>query len=390
MKKTFLAFIVVLIAAGLFAGCLSFGVPAEAELNQGIDAYGAEDWHTAIAKFTRAIGKKPNYGKAYNGRGWAYLMTGDFVRAEKDFNAALRINPSDYNAQDGLYHIRAPHAAYLLVREGDATYKDGNKDLAIEKYSQAISLFPDYSSAYNSRGYAYLNKKMYNEAEADFKKTVTIDPEFARGYANLGMVYENRGEYDKAEEYLNRAIKMNPALTYASYELGSMKAAQVVKAKKEVWDRRIAATSYPAPFEGTWKYVIPGYTIPASRREGVRTVKEWKTSHSRPSSGGSSGYYDGSTWNYPSSRMESYTEFIPEKHVLERTFTLEFRGKSFKSKSNNYGFEEYPSHRRYGFESKEASGMFYYDGDRIELEDGMVLWFAGGVITDSEGRKYMK
>jgi hypothetical protein len=35
-------------------------------------------------------------------------------------------------------------------------------------------------------------------------------------------------------------------------------------------------------------------------------------------------------------------------------------------------------------------GTFYYDGDRIELDDGTVLRFSDGVITDSEGRKYTK
>jgi tetratricopeptide (TPR) repeat protein len=184
----------------------------------GEEAYANKDWDTAIAGYTRAIGKNPDYKEAYHGRGWAYLYTGDSALAEDDFNEVLRIDPSNRAAKDNLMHTRVPHAAFLLYMEGNDAAKTSD-DLAIEKYTQAIALAPGYSVAYNNRGVMYLRKKMYDEAEADFRRALESDSENYSAYANLGTVYKNRGNYDTAEQYLNRALEIYPAHAYAQKEL---------------------------------------------------------------------------------------------------------------------------------------------------------------------------
>jgi tetratricopeptide (TPR) repeat protein len=65
----------------------------------------------------------------------------------------------------------------------------------------------------------YLRKKMYDEAEADFRRALESDSENYIAYANLGTVYKNRGNYDMAEQYLNRALEIYPAYVYARDEL---------------------------------------------------------------------------------------------------------------------------------------------------------------------------
>jgi tetratricopeptide (TPR) repeat protein len=174
-KRYFVAVLALVTAAGLFTGCLSSGDMARREndyYNQGGTAYFNKDWDMAIAMYTSAIQIAPSK-EAYNWRGWAYLQIGDSVRAENDFSKALRIDPSYENAKNGLGHARAPHAAFLLYQE---VKNAPTNDLAIEKLSQAIVLFPDYAAAYHERGTRYFRKKMYDEAVADFKKTMEIDP----------------------------------------------------------------------------------------------------------------------------------------------------------------------------------------------------------------------
>jgi tetratricopeptide (TPR) repeat protein len=385
MKKKLWVVVGVVVAAGLFTGCLSTGNVKKADryYKQGNTASNNKDWKKAIAEYAKAIRRAPKK-EAYNMRGWAYLAKGDTARAEQDFNEALRIDPFYENAKDGLRHVRAPHAAYLLYVEGGDAIENKDYDLAIEKYSRAIALFPDYATVYNNRGVMYLRKKLYDEAEADFKKAVEIDPEHVLGYSNLGTVYKDRGEYDTAEQYLNRALEINPTYTYAKNELEKVTdtkaAAAKAAAKKEAWDRRVAATSYPAPFNGIW--INEAYAIPAKYETRYRARTRTYTSPRHISDG----YYDayGKRWVNTSrtvteTRTETYQEpysaFTPEINVPKGLFTLEFNGKSFVSNNE---------------EDNTTRGTFYYNGDRIELEDGTVLSFAGGVITDNKGRKYTK
>lgn len=50
--------------------------------------------HLAVTHFTKAIEIKPDSGRSYMGRGWAYLMMDDSGRAQADFAKALELNPS--------------------------------------------------------------------------------------------------------------------------------------------------------------------------------------------------------------------------------------------------------------------------------------------------------
>jgi hypothetical protein len=49
-----------------------------------------------------------------------------------------------------------------------------------------------------------------------------------------------------------------------------------------------------------------------------------------------------------------------------------------------------PSEENGMIKKETKTGTFYYDGDRIELDDGTILRFSGGVITDEKGNRYTK
>jgi tetratricopeptide (TPR) repeat protein len=251
MKKKLLVFVNVLGMAALIAvitGCATTGRQSAREYyDQGVEAYNKKDWDTAITYFTWAIEENSDYKEAYNQRGWAYLRTGKSKWAEDDFNEALRVDPVYGNAKNGLRHVHVPHAAYLLWEEGRDASNAKNYDLAIEKYSQAIALAPDYTSAYSNRAVVYYNnKKMYDEAEADLKEVVRLDPEDANAHANLGVVYKERGNYDTAKQYLDRALEIEPGYTFAQNELkdvnakiaaaeAAARAAAAAKAAADAW-----------------------------------------------------------------------------------------------------------------------------------------------------------
>jgi tetratricopeptide (TPR) repeat protein len=217
---------VMVMAALCFTGCATTKEKvvekAVEKVDEKVDEKVREEAYKKIAEYTMAIEENPDNKEAYNYRGWAYLKAGDSALAANDFNEALRIDPSYRSAKYGLRHVRVPHAAYLLFVEGSDAMVAGNLDLAIEKYTRAIALVPDYSSAYNARGLMYLSRSMYDRAEAEFKKVVEIDPEFADGYLNRGRIYLYKRMYDKAEADFKKAVKIDPEFADGYAYLGEV------------------------------------------------------------------------------------------------------------------------------------------------------------------------
>ena len=58
--------------------------------------------------------------------------------------------------QASLARQQVPESAETYTKSGDAWQDKGELDKAIEDYNKAIRLDPDYSSAYNNRGTAWL------------------------------------------------------------------------------------------------------------------------------------------------------------------------------------------------------------------------------------------
>ena len=83
-------------------------------------------------------------------------------------------------------------------------------DKAIEAYTKAIALDPNYADAYNNRGVAYWDKGQYDRAIEDYNKAITLDPKDAAAYNNRGVAYNDKGQHDRAIEDFNKAIALDP------------------------------------------------------------------------------------------------------------------------------------------------------------------------------------
>ncbi len=70
------------------------------------------------------------------------------------------------------------------------------------------------------RGYAYLTKKDYVRAIADFSEAIRLDPEYVPALKNRGAVYLNTGDYDGAIKDYNKAILLEPEYAEHFYNRG--------------------------------------------------------------------------------------------------------------------------------------------------------------------------
>ena len=71
---------------------------AEVYRQLGIVAYGNQEYHEAIERYTEAIHIDPNYALAYNNRGRGYSELGQHQRAIEDYDKAIQLDPNDGDA----------------------------------------------------------------------------------------------------------------------------------------------------------------------------------------------------------------------------------------------------------------------------------------------------
>lgn len=96
---------------------------------------------------------------------------------------------------------------YNLYFEGNALTIKGQYDKAIEKYNQAIKLFSAPYVYYN-RANAYLGKKDYTNALADYDKTILMNKDYAEAYHQRGMIKYAMGDNTCCDD-IKKAVKLD-------------------------------------------------------------------------------------------------------------------------------------------------------------------------------------
>ena len=142
----------------------------------------------------------------YNLRGTAYSSKRDYDRAIQDFSEAIRLSPN---------------YAYIYVNRGSAYENKGEDDLTIQDDNEAIRLSPNSALAYNNRGYAYNRKGDYDHAIQDLDEAIRLKPNQTAHYYNRGNAYDNKGDYTHAVEDYTVAIHLNPNYALAYYDRGN-------------------------------------------------------------------------------------------------------------------------------------------------------------------------
>ena len=142
----------------------------------------------------------------YNNRGIAYGEKGEVDLAIEDFTKAIELKPDyalAYNNRGAVYRSKGEH------------------DLAIEDCNEAIRLKHDYAEPYSNRGAAYRNKGDYNRAIKDYDIAIRLKPGFVEAYYNRGLAYHEKNEFDLAIKDYSKAITLSPKLFHPYYNRGN-------------------------------------------------------------------------------------------------------------------------------------------------------------------------
>ncbi|MFJ2989260.1 tetratricopeptide repeat protein [Collimonas sp. NPDC087041] len=91
-----------------------------------------------------------------------------------------------------------PGVERIYYNRGQTLFRLAHYEQAIKDYDKALSVYPEYSYAYNGRGAAYLELKQYQRAMSDFDKTIELNPRYFPPFIGRGLVYEKLNNLNAA------------------------------------------------------------------------------------------------------------------------------------------------------------------------------------------------
>jgi Flp pilus assembly protein TadD len=106
-------------------------------------------------------------------KGDAAVARGDWASASTHYSEAIRIDPRNHFAHNGL---------------GVALAATGRPEGAISHFGMALGIAPDYAEAHNNLGNALVAKGRTDEAKACFQKALAIQPEHVESLNNLARL----------------------------------------------------------------------------------------------------------------------------------------------------------------------------------------------------------
>lgn len=144
------------------------------------------------------------------------LGMGSGIRGNLDMALTYFSNALDI-AELGTSGITADETCFY---QGNIYMSRGQYELAVEKYTYAITLNPDFYMAYNNRGYTYFEMNEYEKTLDDFNRALELNPEDAMLYNNRGLVYSQIEQDDKAIADFDRALELDPEFDDAYHNRG--------------------------------------------------------------------------------------------------------------------------------------------------------------------------
>ena len=122
------------------------------------------------------------------------------------------------NLQGGQSALVVPAAVPVSDRQraqqandrGLQLYREKRYDQAVEQFTEALKLRPDFAQAANNLGFVYFRQQRYAEAARWLENTLKIDPSRAVAYLNLGDAYFYSGDKARARQAYTTYLELQP------------------------------------------------------------------------------------------------------------------------------------------------------------------------------------
>ena len=167
--------------------------------------YAQSRFDGALGEAQKAITLDARHSRAWREHGRALFRLGRRDEAEKDFLAAVALDPDDWTSRNSL------GALYLSLNRLDA---------AVAEFERMQDLVPDNTRAYNNLGSTFLQQERFDRATEMYERSLSLDRN-ATAYSNLGTALYQQGRYADAARSFEGAVALPGATFVHWFNLGA-------------------------------------------------------------------------------------------------------------------------------------------------------------------------
>lgn len=142
-------------------------------------------------------------------RGETHLKNKQYDQSIAAFRRALKENPKNANASDGLSEALTEKGGEI-VAAADGTTNGAGKEAAIPFFEEAVRLNSKNADAFANLAEIYEADGQSSKAIENYEKALAAAAEMTELYASIGLLHVGRGEIPQAEKYVERAEQTNP------------------------------------------------------------------------------------------------------------------------------------------------------------------------------------
>ena len=165
----------------------------------------------AKEQYIKALRFNKDQAQAYQNLGFIYLQERQYGRAHDNFRRALKVNPDyaearynlalTYIGMDKTEHARKelltltevyPHLADPFARLGQLAFEEGNFNLSVEYYKQALILSPQYAEAWLALGNTHYQAGQFAESVDAYTSCIEANPNLPECHNNLARAWRQR------------------------------------------------------------------------------------------------------------------------------------------------------------------------------------------------------
>lgn len=128
--------------------------------------------------------------------GESYFRAGNVEESLRFYSRAVGLAP---------FHLR------FMSKLGQAYAANDQHATAVTIFDRIIEANPNFSLAYNNRGFARVLEGDFETAEQDFLRALSLDPDSVQPLANIASLYLNTGRPQLARPYAARLTELEPA-----------------------------------------------------------------------------------------------------------------------------------------------------------------------------------
>ncbi len=222
----------------------------------GKEAFEHQDFKKAEQYLTQVVKAGFEFADVYNMLGIIYHQHGKYEKAVHSFEKALELNP-DYT--DASMNLAVIYNDMGLLDKAKTVYLDaqaraqtktsprgldpfslgklsnlhkdtadiylsfGMHDEAVEEYTKALKLNPDFVDIRTKLGIALRDSQKYDDALKNLKQVVSERPDYIPARLALALCYFKMGKASEAKENLAAVMKMDPDNKIAALYLKMVK-----------------------------------------------------------------------------------------------------------------------------------------------------------------------